>query len=157
MTAAYKLTATEDTVIRTADNAYIPNDSGNRDYIEYQKWIVAGGVPDPYVPPDPPPAFTVLPYCAAAAYNIQIVDDIPSIGGSFNIAGVVRLDVGLYMLMFVTEESDIDYFVMITGDAPVKTVNETATDYFIIEVKDGIAGANFDPDNLSVQVMRIAA
>jgi hypothetical protein len=51
----YQLTATE-SVIRTADGAWIPNDPANRDWAAYQKWLAAGGVPDPYVPPpDPPP------------------------------------------------------------------------------------------------------
>lgn len=50
--ADYQLTATDATVIRTADQAYIPNEPANRDWIEYQKWLEAGGVPDPYVDPD---------------------------------------------------------------------------------------------------------
>jgi hypothetical protein len=56
--ADYQLTAT-DSVIRTADGACIPNDPANRDRAEYDKWLTAGGVPDPYVPPAPaPPAPT---------------------------------------------------------------------------------------------------
>jgi len=61
----YQLTATE-SVIRTADGAYIPNDPANRDYAEYLAWVEDGGVPDPYVEPPPPepappgPEVTVL-------------------------------------------------------------------------------------------------
>lgn len=52
----YQLTET-DAVVRLDDNAWIPNDSGNRDRIEYEVWLTNGGVPDPYVPePDPVPA-----------------------------------------------------------------------------------------------------
>ena len=53
----YQLTASEEpcAVIRTADGACIPPDPANRDYAEYQKWVEAGGVPDPYVPPEPVP------------------------------------------------------------------------------------------------------
>jgi len=51
----YQLTATESTIIRTADGAFIPNDPANRDYAEYQEWLEDGGVPDPYVPPEPVP------------------------------------------------------------------------------------------------------
>jgi hypothetical protein len=51
MMAEYQLTATDAVVIRTADQANIPNDSANRDWVEYQDWLAAGGVPDPYVPP----------------------------------------------------------------------------------------------------------
>jgi hypothetical protein len=54
----YQLTAT-DSVIRTADGACIPNDPANRDYAEYLGWLEDGGVPDPYVEPEPsPPAPT---------------------------------------------------------------------------------------------------
>jgi len=51
----YQLTATDQIVIRTADGACIPNDDGNRDWQEYVQWLQDGGVPDPYVPPDPVP------------------------------------------------------------------------------------------------------
>lgn len=50
--AEYQLTST-DAVIRTEDGAYIPSDPANRDRAEYDKWLAAGGVPDPYVPPPP--------------------------------------------------------------------------------------------------------
>ena len=57
--AEYQLTATE-TVIRTSDDAAIPNDPANRDRAAYQRWLEAGGVPDPYVEPEPaPPTPTV--------------------------------------------------------------------------------------------------
>ena len=54
--ADYQLTATA-MVVRVADQAHIPNDATNRDWIGYQQWLADGGVPDPYVPPEPvPPA-----------------------------------------------------------------------------------------------------
>jgi hypothetical protein len=49
--AEYRLTASDDRVVRTADNALIPNDPNNADWQTYQLWLAAGGVPDPYVPP----------------------------------------------------------------------------------------------------------
>jgi hypothetical protein len=56
--AEYKLTKAEQpcAVIRTADSAGIPPDPANRDYAEYLAWIEGGGVPDPYVAPDPVPS-----------------------------------------------------------------------------------------------------
>ena len=50
--AEYQLTDTE-IVIRTEDGAFIPNDPANRDRVEYEEWLEEGGVPDPYVPPEP--------------------------------------------------------------------------------------------------------
>ena len=47
MTAAYRLTA-GDAVRRIADQTTIPADERNVDWIEYQEWLAAGGVPDPY-------------------------------------------------------------------------------------------------------------
>jgi hypothetical protein len=50
--AEYRLTTT-DTVIRTVDSFYIPNDPLNPDRIEYEAWLAAGGVPDPALIPLP--------------------------------------------------------------------------------------------------------
>jgi len=53
--ADYQLTESEHTIIRTADGASIPDDPANRDYQEYLQWVGDGGVPDPYVEPEPAP------------------------------------------------------------------------------------------------------
>jgi hypothetical protein len=33
-------------VLRTADNASIPNDPANRDWVEYQNWLALGNTPE---------------------------------------------------------------------------------------------------------------
>jgi hypothetical protein len=48
MAAAYRLTNST-AIIRTSDGAYISDDTNNRDYSAYLKWVVDGGVADPYV------------------------------------------------------------------------------------------------------------
>ena len=53
--AEYQLTEGT-TVIRTADHRWIPDDPGNLDRQDYNAWLEAGGVPDPYVEPEPAPA-----------------------------------------------------------------------------------------------------
>jgi hypothetical protein len=55
MMAEYQLTETDEIVIRTSDGASVPNDPGNRDRVAYDEWLAAGGVPDPYVEPEPAP------------------------------------------------------------------------------------------------------
>lgn len=59
----YTLTGSEAIVLRDEDGATIPNDPGNRDWQDYQKWLADGNTPNPYVPPPPvgpPPQTTVL-------------------------------------------------------------------------------------------------
>ena len=54
--ADYQRTATDASVIRTGDGAYVPNDEANRDWVEYRQWLEDGNTPDPYVePPSPGP------------------------------------------------------------------------------------------------------
>jgi len=72
--AEYQLTNSEKTVIRKGVqrpgkepiDVWIPNDPDNTDWIEYQKWLAEGGVPDPYVEPPPPQA---APSGEAALYD----------------------------------------------------------------------------------------
>lgn len=46
MTAAYQLTPGS-SVFRNSDGAVIPDDLKNSDWVEYQAWLTAGGIPDP--------------------------------------------------------------------------------------------------------------
>ena len=51
----YQLT-TGDTILRNADNAFIPSDPANTDYATYLAWLEAGNTPDPALEPPAPPA-----------------------------------------------------------------------------------------------------
>lgn len=46
----YRLTQTA-VVVRTMDDACIPDDPANADRVKYAAWRTSGGVPDPYVKP----------------------------------------------------------------------------------------------------------
>jgi hypothetical protein len=55
--ALYQLTSSPATILREADQAFIPADPANRDYQAYLDWQTAGNTPDPA--PVPPPATTI--------------------------------------------------------------------------------------------------
>ena len=56
----YQLT-TGGSILRLADNAFIPPDTLNRDYAEYLAWVDAGNTPEPApAPPPPPPSYTAF-------------------------------------------------------------------------------------------------
>ena len=41
------ITSEDDVIIRKADNAAIPKDEENIDYLEYLAWVAEGNTPDP--------------------------------------------------------------------------------------------------------------
>lgn len=46
----YRLTRFPETILRTSDNAFIPNDVNNSDYQSYLEWLSEGNTPDPALP-----------------------------------------------------------------------------------------------------------
>lgn len=51
----YKLSQNSNSIIRLADNAFIPDDPANTDYANYLKWVAEGNLPqaaDPVVVPE---------------------------------------------------------------------------------------------------------
>jgi hypothetical protein len=58
--AMYQLT-TGDTILRLADNAFIPPDPANTDYAAYLAWVEEGNTPEPAPAlPPPPPSYTAF-------------------------------------------------------------------------------------------------
>jgi hypothetical protein len=56
----YQLT-NGDTILRIADNAFIPPDPANTDYAAYLAWLDEGNTPEPApAPPPPPPSYTAF-------------------------------------------------------------------------------------------------
>jgi hypothetical protein len=52
--AMYQLTQ-GDTILRIADNAFIPPDPANTDYQTYLAWLEDGNTPEPAPEPEPEP------------------------------------------------------------------------------------------------------
>jgi len=67
----YQLT-TGDTILRLADNAFIPPDPANTDYAAYLEWVAAGNEPDPA--PVPPPAPVLTPAEKLAASGLTVAE-----------------------------------------------------------------------------------
>lgn len=77
----YQLTETT-SILRLADNAFIPAEPTNIDYQEYLDWVAAGNTPEPYVPPVVPtptnwPGFVIA---------IQSDADFKTVWGAANAA-----------------------------------------------------------------------
>ena len=51
--STYTLTANPKIVLRDVDQAWIPADPQNLDYVAYQEWLAKGNTPKPYMPPEP--------------------------------------------------------------------------------------------------------
>ena len=64
----YQLTNTE-TIIRLADNAFIPPDPANTDYAAYLAWLADGNTPEPAEVPEPAIPSTVNMYQARIALH----------------------------------------------------------------------------------------
>ena len=66
----YQLT-TSDTILRLADNAFIPPDPANTDYAAYLEWLAAGNTPAPAPEPPTPVEPTPAEKLAAAGLTIE--------------------------------------------------------------------------------------
>ena len=66
----YQLTAS-DSILRLTDNAFIPNDPGNRDFADYTAWLEAGNTPSPASIPEPPVPLTPAEKLAASGLTVS--------------------------------------------------------------------------------------
>ena len=65
----YQLT-TSTTILRLADNAFIPPDPANVDFAAYLEWLEAGNTPDPAPEPEPPVPLTPAEKLAASGLTV---------------------------------------------------------------------------------------
>ena len=71
----YQLT-TSTSILRLADNAFIPPDPGNRDYREYLEWVEAGNMPDPAPIAVPPAPLTTEQKLEAAGLTVAELKEL---------------------------------------------------------------------------------
>ena len=66
----YQLT-TGDTILRLADNAFIPPDPANTDYAAYLEWVAAGNTPKPAPESPAPVELTPAEKLAASGLTVE--------------------------------------------------------------------------------------
>jgi hypothetical protein len=71
----YQLT-TGDTILRIADNAFIPQDPANTDYAAYLAWLEAGNTPEPAPEPEPVPELTPAEKLAASGLTVEELKEL---------------------------------------------------------------------------------
>jgi hypothetical protein len=71
----YQLT-TGDTILRTADNAFIPQDPANTDYAAYLAWLDEGNTPEPAPKPPAPPVLTTAQKLEATGLTVAELKEL---------------------------------------------------------------------------------
>jgi len=71
----YQLT-TGDCILRIADNAFIPQDEANTDFIAYKAWLEAGNTPEPAPEPEPVHELTPAEKLAASGLTVEELKEL---------------------------------------------------------------------------------
>ena len=71
----YQLT-TGETILRLADNAFIPPDPANTDYAAYLAWVEAGNTPEPAPIPEPPVELTPAEKLARSGLTVAELKEL---------------------------------------------------------------------------------
>ena len=71
----YQLTANT-TILRLADNAFIPPDPANTDYAAYLEWVEAGNTPEPAPEPVAPVELTPAEKLAASGLTVAELKEL---------------------------------------------------------------------------------
>ena len=75
----YQLT-TGDTILRLADNAFIPPDPANTDYATHLEWVEAGNTPEPAPISEPPVELTPAEKLAASGLTVAELKSLLGLG-----------------------------------------------------------------------------
>ena len=73
--AMYQLTQ-GDTILRLEDQAWIPQDPANTDYVAYLAWVEEGNTPDPAPVPEPAPVLTTEQKLEAAGLTVAELKEL---------------------------------------------------------------------------------
>lgn len=71
----YQLTQ-GDTILRVEDNAFIPPDPLNNDYLAYLAWLEEGNTPEPAPEPPAPPVLTTEQKLEAAGLTVAELKEL---------------------------------------------------------------------------------
>ena len=63
-------------ILRLADNAFIPPDPANTDYATYLEWVEAGNTPEPAPEPEPVPELTTEQKLEAAGLTVAELKEL---------------------------------------------------------------------------------